>query len=93
MLLLRAGGVHFSLYCRHCRLCLSLTLICILSGLVHAGVYGYPIRDATEIALETVDSHLSTSTAMQVIFSVFSDKDRDMYLQVAAERLAAPQQA
>jgi len=46
------------------------------------GIYGYPIKDATHIALDAIRLFLDTPEGDKldrVIFVVWSDKDRDVY--------------
>ncbi|KDN37226.1 A1pp-domain-containing protein, partial [Tilletiaria anomala UBC 951] len=47
---------------------------------ISTGVYGYPIRDATEVAIETVDRFLASSDKVQqTCFCVFSSHDKEVY--------------
>ncbi|RSH94778.1 hypothetical protein EHS25_004584 [Saitozyma podzolica] len=47
---------------------------------ISTGVYGYPIRDATHVALDTVRQFLETDRRItRVIFVVFSERDRNVY--------------
>lgn len=49
---------------------------------ISTGVYGYPIEDATHIALDTVRQFLDSPSGEEfdrVIFVVFSDKDKRVY--------------
>ena len=56
---------------------------------ISTGVYGYPIEQATRIALDTAASHLETSALPdRVVFCCFSAADAEVYEHVAAERLA-----
>ena len=44
------------------------------------GAYGYPIEDAARIALTTVLAHMRETTLLrEVIFALFSSRDRDVY--------------
>lgn len=50
---------------------------------ISTGVYGYPIRQATEIAIITVDSFLHQSTPIEkVIFCCFSFNDFQVYKDI-----------
>ncbi|KAF5373959.1 hypothetical protein D9758_000714 [Tetrapyrgos nigripes] len=47
---------------------------------ISTGIYGYPIEDATDIALDTVRNFCESDTSLeQVIFVVWSDKDKHVY--------------
>ena len=53
---------------------------------ISTGVYGYPIREATEIAVGTVRDWIKTNGYdISVIFSCFSDRDLDIYSKVMEE--------
>lgn len=52
---------------------------------ISTGVYGYPIEEATEIAVRTVRSFLKErTTSMEVIFCCFSERDLSVYQRVMA---------
>jgi O-acetyl-ADP-ribose deacetylase (regulator of RNase III) len=52
---------------------------------VSCGVYGYPIQDACRIAIDTTCDFLERdSSIQQVIFTLFSDSDRSIYLDYIA---------
>lgn len=47
---------------------------------ISTGAYGYPIEDASKIALKTTLSQLEQFPEIQrVVFALFSDKDLDVY--------------
>ena len=47
---------------------------------ISTGVYGYPIRDASNIALSTVIAHIKGETDIaRVVFVLFSPQDFDTY--------------
>lgn len=54
----------------------SIAFCCISTG-----VFGYPARDAAEVAIGTVRSWLDSheDVPMRVVFNVFTDRDRDIY--------------
>ncbi|KIR27110.1 LRP16 family protein [Cryptococcus deuterogattii LA55] len=53
---------------------------------ISTGVYGYPIRDATHIALETTRQFLEQDdTITRVIYVVFSKRDEDVYREIVPE--------
>lgn len=53
---------------------------------ISTGVYGYPIREATEVAVETVSTLLRSEGApRRVIFCCFSDRDLAVYREVLEE--------
>lgn len=54
---------------------------------ISTGVYGYPIREATEIAVSTVASLLPKLKYVEkVIFVVFNDEIKDIYESVCKEQ-------
>ena len=60
----------------HCR---SIAFPCISTG-----VYGYPIEEATRIAIREVQTFLSAAkdaknTEMEVVFCCFSERDKTVY--------------
>ncbi len=53
---------------------------------ISTGVYGYPIREATETAVRTVREWIKTNGYdISVIFACFSDRDLDIYNKVMEE--------
>ncbi|KAF8913560.1 A1pp-domain-containing protein [Mucidula mucida] len=55
---------------------------------ISTGIYGYPIEDATHIALKEVRDFVTTeegSKLERVIFVVWSNKDRDVYRDLIPE--------
>lgn len=56
---------------------------------ISTGVYGYPLKDATKIAITTVDSWIKTNTdyILDVIFVCFDDYTRSVYDQIGDEVL------
>ena len=49
---------------------------------ISTGVYGYPIEEATRIAVKTVRDFLAKSDArIEVVFCCFSDRDLAHYLK------------
>ena len=53
---------------------------------ISTGAYGYPIQDASRIALKTVFDLLRTEPSVEEIrFVLFSGQDLDVYLATAAE--------
>ncbi|KAH8822910.1 hypothetical protein DL96DRAFT_1619788 [Flagelloscypha sp. PMI_526] len=58
---------------------------------VSTGIYGYPIKDATRIALDTVRKYLEDESSEarkvleRVIFVVFPERDKQVYLQLIPE--------
>lgn len=54
---------------------------------ISTGVYGYPIEEATEVAVETVADFLRDEPLpRRVIFCCFSDRDLAVYREVLARR-------
>jgi len=59
---------------------------------ISTGVYGYPFREACEIALDTIDAFLATDDQIeQVILVCFSKTDYDRYRQVIESKNSAEQ--
>jgi O-acetyl-ADP-ribose deacetylase (regulator of RNase III) len=53
---------------------------------ISTGAYGYPIEEASKIALKTALAQLSRFPEMQrVVFVLFSQKDFDLYQRTLAE--------
>ena len=56
---------------------------------ISCGVYGYPIQDASKIAVETCLAFLEQHPELQkVVFILFSEKDRSIYEKYLAGRSA-----
>ncbi|MCJ7615260.1 MAG: macro domain-containing protein, partial [Desulfobacterales bacterium] len=48
---------------------------------ISCGVYGYPIKDACKIAIDTTCNFLKTDTSLKkVIFILFSDENYNTYM-------------
>ena len=54
--------------------CRSVAFPCISTG-----VYGYPIRDAAEIAVREVHAFLADHPDLEVVFCCFSKRDAEVY--------------
>jgi hypothetical protein len=53
---------------------------------ISTGIYGYPIRQATEIALSTVNAELKEHPHPQLVrFIVFTEEDEQVYREVMLE--------
>ena len=87
----RDGGAADAASLASCyRQCLKLAaaegLKCIAFPAISTGVYGYPLRDATAIAVATVRQGLSERTSVQrVVFCVFGQEAETAYRE-ALER-------
>ena len=46
---------------------------------ISTGVYGYPIEEASEIAVREVKAFLENHSGLEVIFCCFSDWDKNVY--------------
>ncbi|MGX8699531.1 MAG: macro domain-containing protein, partial [bacterium] len=58
--------------------CGSIAFCCISTG-----VFGFPKREAAEIAVQTVrDWKRETGSGMKVIFNVFGDEDLSIYRRI-----------
>ena len=53
---------------------------------ISTGVFGYPIRAATEIALREAQTFLAAHPDMEVTFCCFSQRDAEMYREMAGEK-------
>ncbi len=51
---------------------------------ISTGVFGYPAAAAAEAAVAAVSAWLDTHPDMEVIFNVFTDRDRDIYARLLA---------
>ncbi|OCF40068.1 LRP16 family protein [Kwoniella heveanensis CBS 569] len=61
---------------------------------ISTGVYGYPIKDATAIALETTRNFLEKDKSVtRVIYVVFSARDEDVYKSLVGHYFPAPPSA
>lgn len=58
---------------------------------ISTGIYGYPLKDATEIALKTVSDWLKINPkhGMAVMFACYDDKTTELYKSIWAENEAA----
>lgn len=54
---------------------------------ISTGAYGYPIEDATRIAIREVAAFLRAHKGIIVIFCCFSPRDKAIYEKVASEQL------
>ena len=59
--------------------CRSVAFPCISTG-----VYGYPIRDAAEIAIHEVRAFLAEHPELEVVFCCFSARDTKIYSDLIA---------
>jgi O-acetyl-ADP-ribose deacetylase (regulator of RNase III) len=76
-----------SCYRESLRLAAEHRLASIAFPAISTGVYGYPLRAATGIAIDTVLEFLSASEyPHRVIFCCFSARDAEVYRAVLAER-------
>lgn len=71
----------YSCYWKSLQLAAANGIHSIAFPAISTGVYGYPIDEATEIALEAVTTWMSEHPdyAMEVIFSCFEKRTYDMY--------------
>ena len=68
------------------RLAVSQGLKTIAFPSISTGAYGYPVKDACRIALETVKEFLEKEDKLgEVIFVLFSEYDLRVYVNVAEE--------
>ena len=71
-----------SCYRRSMEVALEIGARSIAFPAISTGVYGYPLREATEIALETIDDMLSTIASKRisaVVFVCFDHRTLDTY--------------
>lgn len=58
---------------------------------ISTGVYGYPIEEATDVAISTAMDFLESSDALEsVVFCTFSEEDHEVYVQRLPHHLAEP---
>lgn len=46
---------------------------------ISTGIYGYPINDASKVAIKTVKEYLKASSLKKVVFDVFGEGDYEVY--------------
>lgn len=74
-----------SCYRSSLRLAVEHGLRTIAFPAISCGIYGYPVDDATEIAIETSRAFLKTAPSIEkVIFTCFSDEIWDAYRRLLA---------
>lgn len=72
-----------SCYAKACALCREHELQSVAFPAISTGIYGYPLRPATEIAVETVRYALQTHPLpARVVFCCFTESDADVYREV-----------
>jgi O-acetyl-ADP-ribose deacetylase (regulator of RNase III) len=79
-----------SCYRESLRLAADAGLASIAFPAISTGVYGYPIEEATRLALAEVAAGLERWPGLRVVLCAFSDADRRVFERVAAELLGAP---
>jgi O-acetyl-ADP-ribose deacetylase (regulator of RNase III) len=68
------------------KLAVSRGLRTIAFPSISTGAYGYPVQDASRVALGTVKEFLKNEDALEeVIFVLFSEHDLSVYMDVAKE--------
>ena len=84
------GGVHVEAellkqaYKNTLKLAASRGLKTVAFPSISTGAYGYPIEDASSVALATVKAFLEKEDKLEkVIFVLFSDRDFEVYLKSA----------
>ena len=66
------------------RLVAENTLATVAFPAISCGVYGYPIKEAAQIAVSTVAEFLAENPGLRATFVLFSYQDRDIYQEVVA---------
>ena len=57
---------------------------------ISTGAYGYPIQEASKIAVTTVRRFLETKDSLnEIIFVLFSERDLNVYVETANEVLVS----
>ena len=84
------GGFHVEAellkqaYRNTLKLAVSKGLRIVAFPSISTGAYGYPIEEASQVALGTVKTFLeSEDKLVRVIFALFSDRDLEVYLKTA----------
>ena len=72
-------------YLNSLRLAVASGLKTVAFPSISTGSYGYPIEEASGIALKTVKAFLEKESGLEVVFLLFSDRDLSVYLVSAAE--------
>jgi O-acetyl-ADP-ribose deacetylase (regulator of RNase III) len=68
-----------SCYDKSLRLSVEHGLQSIAFPNISTGIYGYPKKQAAEIAVETVSEFLQTNSSIKVYFVCFDDENHDLY--------------
>jgi O-acetyl-ADP-ribose deacetylase len=91
------GGFHVEAellkqaYKNSLRLAVTRVLRSIAFPSISTGAYGYPVEDASRIAIRTVKEFLEKEDRLEkVIFVLFSDRDLEVYVESAKSILAVP---
>ena len=86
------GGSHgepdllASCYCRSLEIAAEKQLATIAFPAISTGIYGYPIQQATEVAIATVRAFTQTPTSLkEVIFCCFSQNDYQLYTDLLSK--------
>lgn len=75
-----------SCYCRSLEIAVANGITSVAFPSISTGIYGYPIREASEIAIHEVKRFMSTKTNLQrVIFCCFTDRDLQVYLALLSQ--------
>lgn len=81
-----AAALLASCYRRACALAAGEQLTSVAFPAISTGVFGYPVRDAAEVALTTVRDALATPSTLRLVrFVLFSADDLDVHAEVLEE--------
>lgn len=82
-------GLLASCYRRSLEIAVNNSIVSIAFPSISTGIYGYPIKEAAEIAISTVRSSLEEfSTLHEVIFCCFSPDDLAIYEKTLCDVMA-----
>jgi len=84
------SGLLAEAYVNSMRLAVINKLRIIAFPSISTGAYGYPVQEASRIALTTIRRFLETVDSLdEIIFILFSDRDLNVYVETANEVLVS----
>ena len=84
------SGLLAEAYVNSLRVAVMSKLRTIAFPSISTGAYGYPIQEASKIAVTTVRRFLETKDSLdEIIFVLFSERDLDVYVETANEVLVS----
>jgi O-acetyl-ADP-ribose deacetylase (regulator of RNase III) len=84
------SGLLAEAYVNSLRVAVMSKLRTIAFPSISTGAYGYPIQEASKIAVTTVRRFLETEDSLdEIIFVLFSERDLNVYMETANEVLVS----